>query len=82
MTPSEPSPLLFSNSFARYFAATRPAFLSVTLAGALIGLATVSADGVAIDIAKAFLTVLFALVAHAGANVVNDYHDALNGSDA
>ena len=25
---------------------------------------------------------LFALVAHAGANVVNDYYDALNGSDA
>lgn len=82
MTPAEPSPLLFSNPLSRYFAATRPAFLSVTLAGALIGLATVSADGISIDVAKAFLTVLFALVAHAGANVVNDYYDALNGSDA
>lgn len=65
-----------------YFAATRPAFLSVTLAGALIGLGTAHASGYSIDLLKATLTVLFALVAHAGANVVNDYYDALNGSDA
>lgn len=82
MPPLEPSIQSFRNPLARYFAATRPAFLSVTLAGALIGLGTASADGVHIDGLKAFLTVLFALVAHAGANVVNDYYDALNGSDA
>lgn len=35
-----------------------------------------------IDVGKALLTVLFALVAHAGANVINDYHDALSGADA
>ena len=82
MTPLEPSLQRFRNPFARYFAATRPAFLSVTLAGAFIGLGTAAADGLAIDGFKALLTVLFALVAHAGANVVNDYYDALNGSDA
>jgi 1,4-dihydroxy-2-naphthoate octaprenyltransferase len=82
MPPLEPSIQSFRNPLARYFAATRPAFLSVTLAGALIGLGTASADGIHIDGLKAFLTVLFALVAHAGANVVNDYYDALNGSDA
>lgn len=82
MSPSEPSRQHLQNPLVRYFAATRPAFLSVTLAGALIGLGTACADGLPIDAVKALLTVLFALVAHAGANVVNDYHDALNGSDA
>lgn len=82
MPPPEPSPPAFANPLARYFAATRPAFLSVTLAGALIGLGSASADGLKIDALKALLTVLFALVTHAGANVVNDYYDALNGSDA
>ena len=78
----EPQISSFSNPLARYFAATRPAFLTVTLIGSLIGLATAAADGFAIDALKALLTVFFALVAHAGVNVVNDYYDALNGSDA
>ena len=82
MNPPEPSLQRFANPFARYLAATRPAFLSVTLAGALIGLGSASVDGLAIDLGKALLTVFFALVAHAGANVVNDYHDALSGADA
>jgi 1,4-dihydroxy-2-naphthoate octaprenyltransferase len=30
----------------------------------------------------AVVTVLFAVLAHAGANVLNDYYDALNGTDA
>lgn len=47
----------------------------------MIGLGTASADGLMIDIAKAVLTVFFALIAHAGANVVNDYYDALSGTD-
>ena len=82
MTPTEPHPHQFSNRVALYFAATRPAFLSVTLAGALIGLGTAHADGVPINLLSAMLTVLFALVAHAGANVVNDFYDALSGTDA
>lgn len=81
MNPLEPSLQRFTNPLATYFAATRPAFLSVTFAGAVIGLGTVSADGLTINWAKAVLTVLFALVAHAGANVVNDYYDALSGTD-
>ena len=72
----------FPNVFARYLAATRPAFLTVTFAGSLIGLGTAFADGLSIDWARALVTILFALVAHAGANVVNDYFDALNGTDA
>lgn len=65
-----------------YFAATRPAFLSVTLIGCLIGLATAWRSGVPLDVGTALATVLFALLAHAGINVINDYHDALNGADA
>ena len=77
----EPNATTFPNPVARYIAATRPAFLSVTLIGCLIGLATAHASGVQIDFAKAFLTIFFALVAHAGVNVVNDYYDALSGAD-
>jgi 1,4-dihydroxy-2-naphthoate octaprenyltransferase len=82
MPPAEPTLALFRNPLARYFAATRPAFLSVTFAGCLIGLATAFADGVALRPLTAFFTLFFALVAHAGINVLNDYYDALNGSDA
>lgn len=78
----EPQISAFPNPFVRYLAATRPAFFSVTLIGSLIGLATAYFSGYPLAAPKAVLTVFFALVAHAGVNVVNDYYDALNGSDA
>ncbi len=78
----EPQPGRFGSTPARYFAATRPAFLSITLVGCLIGLAAAWRSGVAIDPLTALVTILFALVAHAGVNVVNDACDAENGSDA
>lgn len=80
-TGAEPTTQRFGNAPLRYLAATRPAFLSVTLVGCLIGLAAARADGVALDALRAVATVLFALLAHAGANVLNDYHDALSGAD-
>jgi 1,4-dihydroxy-2-naphthoate octaprenyltransferase len=79
--PAEPSPARFGNPFIRCLAATRPAFLAVTLVGCLIGIASAHAGGVAIDAATAVLTVVLALMAHAGGNVVNDYHDAVSGAD-
>lgn len=78
----EPTASTFPNPVARYLAATRPAFLSVTLIACLIGLATACHAGMNIDGTKAFLTIFFALVAHAGVNVINDYYDALSGADA
>ncbi len=78
----EPTPQRFGSAPLRYFAATRPAFLSVTLVGCLIGLAAARADGVPLDTLRAVVAVAFALLAHAGANVLNDYHDALSGADA
>jgi 1,4-dihydroxy-2-naphthoate octaprenyltransferase len=82
MPPAEPSLASLSNPALRYFLATRPPFLSVTLFACLIGLATAFASGVAVHPATATITVIFALVAHAGINVLNDYYDALNGTDA
>jgi len=68
--------------FATLLAATRPAFLSVTLVGVILGLCTAAADGVFRSSGLAALTLVFALVAHAGANVINDYYDAISGCDA
>jgi 1,4-dihydroxy-2-naphthoate polyprenyltransferase len=82
MPPAEPSLAALSNPALRYFLATRPPFLSVTLFACLIGLATAFGSGIAIHPATALVTVVFALVAHAGINVLNDYYDSLNGTDA
>lgn len=84
MTPNaaaEPRPQHLTNPLLRYFLATRPAFLSITLAGCLLGLATAWYAGVPLDRPAAGLTLLLALMAHAGVNVLNDYYDHLNGSD-
>lgn len=82
MAAAEPTLAAYRNPLARYLAATRPAFLSVTLVGCLLGLASAQAGGAVLRPLEAFLTLAFALVAHAGINVLNDYYDALNGSDA
>ena len=79
--PLEPSLAALPNPLLRYFAATRPAFLSVTFVGCLLGLASAFAASIRLDPALATLTLFFALVAHAGANVVNDYYDAISGCD-
>jgi 1,4-dihydroxy-2-naphthoate octaprenyltransferase len=80
--PLEPTLEAFQNPFARYFAATRPAFLSASSMACVIGLAVAWHDGPAFVISFALITLLFALLAQAGVNVLNDYYDALNGTDA
>lgn len=82
MTVSEPTLEQLAHPCARYLAATRPGFLGMTAAGAILGVACAYAAGVSVDAASAVVTLIFALVAHAAANVLNDYHDARNGSDA
>ena len=64
-----------------YVRATRPAFLSVTLVAVLIGLATAAAGRVSLQPVLAGATLLLAILAHAATNVLNDYYDALNGTD-
>jgi 1,4-dihydroxy-2-naphthoate octaprenyltransferase len=82
MAAREPTLAALPNPFLRYLLATRPAFLTITFVGCVLGLATAHHSGITLDASLALLTVAFALVAHAGVNVVNDYYDALNGSDA
>jgi len=82
LTPQEPSVAAFKNPLARYFAATRPAFLTASLMACLIGLAVTKLAGSPFDIMLALTTLLFAMLAHAAANVLNDYYDAQNGTDA
>ena len=78
----EPSPTRYRSVLVLYFAATRPAFLSVTLVACVLGLATAYRAGLVLDGVTACVTVLFALLAHAGVNVINDYHDGVSGADA
>lgn len=80
--PAEPRADSGASCAAVLFAATRPAFLSVTLVACLIGLACAAGSGLQLDPVTALITVLFALLAHAGVNVINDYHDAQSGADA
>jgi len=61
---------------------TRPAFLTITLTACLLGIASAASCGCGLDVPAAMATVLLACVAHAGANVLNDYHDSRNGADA
>ena len=76
--PREPSREALANPVKRYFLATRPAFLTITLAGCLLGMATAST----FHWGLAGLTLLLAVAAHAGINVLNDFYDHLNGTDA
>jgi len=82
LAANEPTLAALPNPALRYFLATRPPFLTVTLIAALIGIAAAYASGVPMHPAMAIVTVVFALVAHAGVNVLNDYYDAQNGTDA
>lgn len=61
---------------------TRPAFLSITVVACLLGIAIAAACGHGPNAGTALATVLLACLAHAVGNVLNDYHDALNGADA
>lgn len=78
----EPTPQQLRNPLARYLHATRPAFLTVTLVGALLGYATACVAGAAAQWPLAVFALLLGLVVHAAVNVLNDYYDALNGTDA
>ena len=79
-TPMEPTPAALANPVKRYLLATRPAFLTIALAGCLLGFAT--ALDAAFSWPLALFTLLLAVATQAGVNVFNDYYDHLNGTDA
>lgn len=64
-----------ARSPALWIAATRPQFLTITAVAVLVGLGASHLDGVPLQWGPALLTLLGALLVHAGANVVNDYYD-------
>jgi 1,4-dihydroxy-2-naphthoate polyprenyltransferase len=78
--PLEPTPEALTNPLKRYLLATRPAFLTIALAGCLLGFA--SALDHAFSWPLALLTLFLAVATQAGVNVFNDYYDHLNGTDA
>jgi 1,4-dihydroxy-2-naphthoate octaprenyltransferase len=70
------------NRAATLFAATRPAFLTASLLPVLSGLALAWGMSGHLNFGLALLTLLNIALIHSGANVLNDYFDARNGSDA
>ncbi|MBF0425672.1 MAG: prenyltransferase [Magnetococcales bacterium] len=81
-SPPEPHPDHFPTSFSRYFAAMRPPFLSASLVPGFIGMASAWHDGVLRHPLLLLPALLGPVLAGAGANVINDYYDHLNGCDA
>ena len=79
--PQEPTPDAIRAPLARLLLATRPPFLTITLVGALLGLATAWWAGASLSPWMAPVTVLLALTMHAGVNVLNDWCDHVNGTD-
>ena len=79
--PTEPRPELLPNPLARYVLATRPGFLLAGMMPVFIGVAAAAGSGTRIHVMLVALTVVGALLVHAAVNVLNDYYDALNGTD-
>ena len=77
----EPTTLTLATPGARYVAATRPGFLVAAVIPVLIGLAAAGFE-VVLDAVTAALTLLGAVLAHAGINVLNDVYDERAGCDA
>jgi 1,4-dihydroxy-2-naphthoate octaprenyltransferase len=78
MTTAETLAPLSVNTWVRM---TRPGFLAITVVACILGISTAVACGHPIQWGMAAATLLLAVLMHAAANVLNDYHDALNGAD-
>ncbi len=61
---------------------TRPGFLVITAVACVLGASVAVACGHDPNAWTALAALLLAVLMHAAANVINDYHDALNGADA
>ncbi len=77
----EPSTLTLPTPASRYLVATRPGFLMAAVIPVLIGLAAAGLQ-TSINWLDASLTLLGAVAAHAGINVLNDVYDERAGCDA
>ncbi len=64
-----------SATIATWVRATRPQFLTITVVAVCLGLTAAAVDGIQLEWGASLLCLAGALCAHAGANVVNDFHD-------
>lgn len=60
----------------------RPGFLVVTAVGCALGMASAAACGCGFSWERGLATLALALLAHASANMQNDFADAVSGADA
>ena len=81
MNIAEPTIDQFPNPVVTYIAATRPPFILATLMPILLGLAFSVYQNHTLHWFTAVLTLLAGMLLHAAVNVLNDYYDALNGTD-
>ena len=81
MSIAEPAVEQFPHPALAYLAATRPPFILATIVPVILGLSYSVYQGYTLDWATAVLSLLAAMLLHAGINVLNDYYDALNGTD-
>ena len=84
---SEPTVAVFhratmANRAATFISATRPAFLTASMLPVLVSAAlSYGQSGGNMSLAMMSLAVINIILIHSGANVLNDYFDACNGSD-
>jgi len=81
MNIAEPTVSQFPNPVVAYIAATRPPFILATVVPVLLGFSYGIYLGYGLDWLTAGLSLLAAVLLHAGINVLNDYYDAQNGTD-
>jgi len=81
MSLAEPAVEQFPHPALAYVAATRPPFILATIVPVILGLSYSVYQGFQIDWLTAILSLIAAVLLHAGINVLNDYYDALNGTD-
>jgi 1,4-dihydroxy-2-naphthoate octaprenyltransferase len=81
MKLAEPTVGQFPNQVVTYVAATRPPFILATVMPILLGLAFSVNQNHTLHWFTAALTLFAGMLLHAAVNVLNDYYDALNGTD-
>ena len=81
MSGAEPTVEQFPNRAVACLMATRPPFIFASIVPILLGLSFTRYSGHPVDALAAMLTLSAGILLHAAVNVLNDYYDALNGTD-
>ena len=81
MSIAEPAVEQFPHPVVAYIAATRPPFILATVVPVILGLSYSVYQGYTLNWLTAVMSLVAAVLLHAGINVLNDYYDALNGTD-